>query len=99
MGEGDATIAAFDPWDMEDAPSRTAAELVTGLEATWQMIDDCLSRWTPEMLGDPFVRQYPDRTSTRTRGWIIWHVVEHDVHHGGELFLTLGIHGLPTPDM
>jgi uncharacterized damage-inducible protein DinB len=99
LGEGDASIAAYDSWDMDGAPPRTAPELVEGLNATWAMIEGCLARWTPAMLDDPFVRQFPDRISTRTRGWIIWHVLEHDVHHGGELFLTLGIHGLPTPDM
>ncbi len=30
-----------------------------------------------------------------TRGWIIWHVVEHDLHHGGELSYSLGALGLP----
>ena len=99
MGEGDAAVAAFDPWDAEGAPPRTAVELVEGLEATWRMIAGCLDRWTPAMLDDPFTRQRPRGTVTRTRQWIIWHVLEHDLHHGGELCLTLGTHGLPTPDM
>ena len=30
---------------------------------------------------------------------IIWHVIEHDLHHLGELFLTCGMHGLPVPDL
>ncbi|HEX4716084.1 MAG TPA: DinB family protein [Ktedonobacteraceae bacterium] len=29
-----------------------------------------------------------------TRQWIIWHVIEHDLHHGGEISLILGTHGL-----
>jgi uncharacterized damage-inducible protein DinB len=99
MGEGDAEIGALDPWDFDDAPPRTAAELVYGLETTWGMIRDCLDRWTPAMLDDPFSRQRGDRTVTHSRQWIIWHVIEHDLHHGGELSLTLGMHGLPTPDM
>lgn len=54
MGEGDPALAAFDPWDAEGAPPRTAAELVNGLEATWEMIEGCLNRWTPAMLDDTF---------------------------------------------
>ena len=92
-------VAAFDPWDEDGAPPRTAAELVEGLEATWQMIRDCLDRWTPAMLDDPFTRERPHGTVTRTRQWILWHVIEHDLHHGGELCLTLGMHGLPVPDL
>jgi uncharacterized damage-inducible protein DinB len=34
-----------------------------------------------------------------TRQWIIWHLIEHDLHHGGELFYTLGAHGLRVPDL
>jgi uncharacterized damage-inducible protein DinB len=29
----------------------------------------------------------------RTVGWIIWHVVEHEIHHRGELSLILGMLG------
>src|SRR5438105_1590813 len=31
-----------------------------------------------------------------TRAGVVWHVMEHDLHHGGELSLTLGMHGLPA---
>jgi uncharacterized damage-inducible protein DinB len=34
-----------------------------------------------------------------SRSWVIYHVMEHDLHHGGELSLTLGIHGLPGPNL
>jgi uncharacterized damage-inducible protein DinB len=33
------------------------------------------------------------------RGWIVWHVIEHDLHHGGEVSFTLGMHGLAAPDI
>ena len=99
MGEGDPALASFDPWDADGAPARTASELIHGLEATWLMIQSCLDRWTPAMLNDPFTRTRGDQSRTRTRQWILWHVIEHDLHHGGELCLTLGIHGLPTPDL
>lgn len=96
MGEGDADLAPMQAWDDEGEPERSAAELVEGLNATWRIIDECLRRWTPDALDDthrtPRGREYP-------RQWIIWHVIEHDLHHGGELFFTLGMHGLPTPDL
>jgi uncharacterized damage-inducible protein DinB len=89
-------LVALDPWDMDDAPPRTADELVSGLNASWSMVQRYLNEWTPDMLNDPFVGR---RGRERTRQWIIWHVLEHDIHHGGELCLTLGMHGLPTPDL
>jgi uncharacterized damage-inducible protein DinB len=96
MGEGDQDLMPLISWDDDGAPQQSAAELVGGLEATWRMIRDCLDRWTPAALGDPFVTP---RGAARTRQWIVWHVIEHDLHHGGELCLTLGMHGLPVPDL
>jgi uncharacterized damage-inducible protein DinB len=34
-----------------------------------------------------------------SRSWVIYHVLEHDLHHGGEVSLTLGIHGLQALEM
>ena len=99
MGEGDPALAELDPWDADGAPPRSAAELIRGLELTWAMIQECLDRWTPENLADQFTRQRPSGTVMRTRQWIIWHVIEHDIHHGGEISLTLGNHGLAAPDL
>jgi len=29
------------------------------------------------------------------RGWIIWHMLEYEIHHGGEISLVLGQDNLP----
>ena len=31
--------------------------------------------------------------------WIIWHVIEHEIHHRGEIFLMLGLLGTEAPDV
>jgi uncharacterized damage-inducible protein DinB len=31
--------------------------------------------------------------------WVIWHVLEHEIHHRGEIFLMLGLQGLEAPDI
>ena len=31
--------------------------------------------------------------------WIIWHVLEHEIHHRGEIFLMLGLMGMEAPDI
>ena len=101
MGVGDASLAPLDKWDEEGAPARSASELVTGLESTWSMIQDALTSWTPADLEQTFQRP-GDQSATheqRSRQWIIWHLLEHDLHHGGELSLLLGMHGLPALDL
>ena len=105
MGEGDpalAPIAHWDPADEVEQPPLDAAELVAGLEATWQMITDALARWTPADLNQifplPAALSEAERQNTPefSRQWIIWHVLEHEIHHGGELSLALGNYGLQT---
>lgn len=96
MGEGDPAIRPRVAWDDVDPVQQSAAELVQGLEATWNLVHDCLTRWTPADLGKTFPSRWYGEQS---RQWIIWHVLEHDLHHGGELFLTCGMHGLPVPDL
>src|SRR5437660_3533233 len=105
MGEGNADLAPLATWDdwdeNEEVPLRPAAELVVGLENTWQMIQDTLARWTPADLEHVFPAYSEDKgdSPARSRQWIIWHVVEHDIHHGGELSSILGAHGLAAVDL
>ena len=31
--------------------------------------------------------------------WIIWHVLEHEIHHRGEIYLMIGLLGMEAPDV
>src|SRR5947209_2388997 len=35
-------------WDRPTAPALMGVDLAAGLERSWQLIQDCLARWTPE---------------------------------------------------
>ena len=34
-----------------------------------------------------------------TMSWAVWHVLEHEIHHRGEIFLMLGLMGMEAPDV
>ena len=99
MGEGGEDIAPLREWGRPDKPWRSTAELVNGLERTLQFIQECLSRWTPADLEYVFKGTWQGEEYALSRQWVIWHVIEHDHHHGGEVSLTLGMHDLPAPDL
>lgn len=86
-------------WEDDEDHPRGSAEIVEGLQRTWTMIDDCLQRWTLDDLAVEFSRPRRTGTQTVTRQWVIWHLVEHDLNHGGEISLILGSHGLPGLDL
>ena len=103
MQENDPQIAPLREWDDPDLPQpeRSAAELVAGMDASWQFMQDRFDLWTPADLARTFPHDDPEWRDTHvtSRRWVVWHVLEHDLHHGGEISLTLGIHGLPAPQL
>jgi uncharacterized damage-inducible protein DinB len=36
---------------------------------------------------------------TVSHEWVVWHVLEHEIHHRGEIFLMLGLMGMEAPDV
>ena len=104
LGQGSADLAPiihWNPGDEEEQTTHDATELVAAFESTWKMIEDALAHWIPTDLS--YVVPQPAFLSegerkvfvNLTRQWIIWHVLEHEIHHGGELSLALGGLGLP----
>lgn len=92
LKEGDAEIASLAEW--EAGTTRSVAEYTRALEATWKLVEDVLARWTPEELAESIILPWIGPKYPITRAWVIWHILEHDLHHGGEISHSLGSHGL-----
>lgn len=98
MGEGGADMERILNWNEEGGPLPTSAELLTGIDQTWALLTECLARWTPADMRD--THYLMDWLGYEVpRGFVIWHMLEHEIHHGGELSLTLGSYGLAGVDV
>lgn len=86
-------------WEDDLDHPRGAQELVEALDSTFRVVEGCLDRWTPEMLGDEIHRDYDGTVQVHTRGSILQRLFSHDAYHCGELSQTLGIAGLPQIDI
>jgi uncharacterized damage-inducible protein DinB len=86
-------------WEDDENHPRASGEIVQTFTRTWTLIEDCLRRWTADDLAVEFIRRRRTGTETVTREWVLWHLIEHDLHHGGEISLILGSHGLPGLDL
>ena len=89
LGEGDPAVR-----DM----FRVEKTTVPGLsleDAGWED-DETQPRTAAEI-----VEVIPQRRGNRTttRGWVLWHLMEHEAHHGGAISLILGTNGLPVLDL
>ena len=99
LAEDWADAAPMTHWDDPGAPVRSAADLVQGLDRSWALMATALDRWDSAAMAQTFVRERRGQRSELSRGWVIWHLLEHDLHHGGEISLILGMHGLHAPDI
>jgi uncharacterized damage-inducible protein DinB len=99
LGEEGEIAAALKRWDDPNALAEDAAELMGGLDLSWNLMADALSRWSPADMQQTFGRDRRGNHYELSRSWVVWHVLEHDLHHGGEISLTLGMHGLQAPDI
>jgi len=103
MGEGGEELGRLSDFDEgPEMETRDAAAIAGALRSSWSAVAGSLGSWSPDDLERQFQRPVPNPAGERpwrTREWIVWHVAEHDVHHGGEISLTLGIHGLGGLDL
>ena len=63
------------------------------------MIQMALTCWTPADLEEVFVDGQSGQAPRFTRQSIVWSTIKHDLHYGGEISLTLGVHDLEALDL
>lgn len=96
LQDDDAAMRAYMEWGQRDSPARSGEELARGLDATWAFIEARLRRWSPEDCAATFPDEWDGQVYQVSRSWVIYHVLEHDLHHGGEAALILGMNRLPS---
>ena len=99
LQDEDESMEEYMDWGRYDSPARSAAELARGLDETLAFIESRLQRWTPGDCAQTFPDELGGQVYQISRSWVIYHVMEHDLHHGGEVSLILGMNGLRVPEM
>ncbi|HEY3413197.1 MAG TPA: DinB family protein [Armatimonadota bacterium] len=79
--------------------SEDPSELVNWLNATWAMVEGTLGAWTVEDLAVTYPHTYWGKTYAVSRQWTIFRILAHDIHHGGQLTVMLGMQGIEPPEL
>lgn len=88
------------PWGSVDkSVEESAAEIVRWLNASWGMIEANLNAWTPDDLAWTYHQPYGGKTYAVSRQWVIWRILSHDIHHGGQLTVLLAAQGIDLPEL
>jgi uncharacterized damage-inducible protein DinB len=86
-------------WEDDPSHPRSAEELAWALDSSWEVVRDCLERWTVDSLAEEAVRALGDVQQVHTRASILNRLLSHDAFHAGEISQLLGLHGLPPIDL
>jgi hypothetical protein len=82
-------------WEDDLTHPREPSDLIFALESSWTMVEECLGRWTPEMLRDEFRRERDGKIGLHSRQSA---ADTRRLSRGRDLH-TLGMHGLAEVDL
>jgi uncharacterized damage-inducible protein DinB len=74
-------------------------DIVHWLELSWQMVEANLKQWTVEDLSWSYRQPYGGKVYAVSRQWVIWRIMSHDIHHGGQLSVLLAAQGIDLPEL
>ena len=85
-------------WEDDVAHPRSGSELAWALDSSWEVVRDCLMRWSVDDLERTArIREVAPRLHSRAS--VLNRLCSHDAFHGGEISQLLGLHHLPPIDL
>lgn len=94
----DPSLEPMMNWDEPGDPTRSAAEVVVGLQHTWQILCAYIEPSTTDAADDPGMVLETVSEQEKDGLRTVWGMLDHDLCHAGELALMLGVLGLETPE-
>ena len=91
-------IRDVDNWPEDFSPEKfptvsAVKELLSQVHArTEEYLASTTNEEMERMIEAPWGSKFPVR-------YAIWHIIEHEIHHRGEIFLMLGLMGMEAPDV
>jgi uncharacterized damage-inducible protein DinB len=82
--------------DEEAVPWDNTQGLAEWLGASWKPIGESLDRWSVDDLSRTFPYRFRGADYLISRQWVVWRILSHDMHHGGQLALLLAMQGIPA---
>ncbi len=86
-------------WEDDEAHPRSGVELAWALDSSWEIVRDCLDRWSVDDLDRTAIRIRDGVTQRHGRASVLNRLCSHDAFHAGEISQLLGRHDLPPIDL
>jgi len=86
-------------WEDDEGHPRSGDELVWALDSSWEVVRDCLERWSVDDLDRTATRIRDGVTRRHGRASVLNRLCSHDAFHAGEISQLLGRHDLRPIDL
>jgi hypothetical protein len=86
-------------WEDDEAHPRSGGELAWALDSSWDVVRDCLARWSIDDLDLAATRTRDGVVQRHVRASVLNRLCSHDAFHAGEISQLLGRHDLPPIDL
>jgi uncharacterized damage-inducible protein DinB len=97
---GASALAAKAEARRENPPAKVdGTTLAEWLDETWQVIGGVLATWSLADLAETFRQPYQDKVFAVSRQWVVFRILLHDVHHGGQLSELLAMQGIEPVEL
>ena len=63
------------------------------------MVEATLNAWTVGDLTETYRHTYWGKAYEVSRQWTLWRIMAHDIHHGGQLTILLGMQGIEALEL
>ena len=87
----------YDAWgeDVGEAPKEAIEPQVyfDTIAETRKMVIDYIKGMSDEDLEETITRKHGDHEHSFTKKWIIYHLIEHEAHHRGQMFMLIRMAG------
>ncbi|HLJ56738.1 MAG TPA: DinB family protein [Chthonomonadaceae bacterium] len=79
--------------------TQSAGDLAAWLNTSWRMVEATLNAWTVGDLTETYRHTYWGKAYEVSRQWTLWRIMAHDIHHGGQLTILLGMQGIEALEL
>jgi len=80
----------------DSVPSDKGEELAHWLDLSWRPIQRILDEWQLDDLFRTYVHRFLGTDYVVSNQWMLWRVLSHDIHHGGQVAMMLACQNIPA---
>ncbi len=94
---GNVVMKNFNYRDLTASLAPNLDTIIKELKISHEYTANLLNSKTIDCLNE--IYRIPERNKSYSLGWILWHTIEHEMRHRGQIFLLMRLQGITPPNV